>query len=109
MYLPSYVRDSASGLPCGAWLCRHCWNLKYLQNQVRDRYWVYQYRQAKIADHHLGEMTEGWIGKKKGQHWKTFHKWADRYDGAINEANAHAFGSIARTLKAFMPFMPASR
>jgi hypothetical protein len=61
-------------------LCRHCYGLSYgSQNEgALDRLVGQKHKLgARIFEHY--EYGEGW-GKRKGMHWKTFHRLNARYE-----------------------------
>ncbi len=73
--------------------CRFCYDLTYLQRQDRDKYWTFKHRAERIEERWLGEISEDWISKRKGQHRRTFNKWFEKREALI-EKSEQAF--IAR-------------
>ncbi len=79
--------------------CRHCYRLTYLQRQDhRDLYWTYLHRADRVAERWLGEISSDWIGRKKGQHWRTFERHADQYEQVIAKADRVGYNRIAKLL-----------
>lgn len=111
IFLPGNIyRD---GRLCEEWRCRGCWGLSYEQRRARCLSWCYEWRLERLAARWLGKVTEwgegaggreventmsretGWIEKKKGQHWRTFHKRADEYDRLTDLTNMHDMRKMA--------------
>lgn len=97
LFLPA--RLTINGASVILWLCRHCWNITYEQRSAHDLYNCYQWRTERIADRWLGEIERGWIGRKKGQHWRTFEQRADQYEELVARGDSFAFNAIERLLK----------
>jgi len=85
VYLPCSMYISGGRV---AWFrCRFCYGLTYEQRRDRDMYWTFQHRAERIEARWLGEISDDWISKRKGQHWGTFNKWCDQRDALIRKAN----------------------
>lgn len=100
VYLPAIV--FSNGRRARYFLCRHCYSLTYLQNQRHNQTDPLRYRAERIAERWLGELEEDRIGKKKRQHWKTFHKRADQYEQLVKQSNAE---TNARFFAAYLSIM----
>jgi len=83
-------------LPCSMYIsgrrvvwfrCRFCYGLTYEQRQDRDMYWTFRHRAERIEERWLGEISDDWISKRKGQHWRTFNKWCDKRDALVEKSN----------------------
>ena len=85
VYLPCEMYYG--GRRVARFLCRSCYGLTYEQRRDRDMYWAYQHRIERIEARWLGEISDDWISKRKGQHWRTFNKWCDQRDALIRKAN----------------------
>lgn len=96
VYLPctAYVLVEY-GLRVEWFLCRHCYDLTYLQRRERSKFLTMECRADRIAARWLGEITEDFIYKRKGQHWRTFNKRFEQYERAIAAHNAAGWTKIA--------------
>ena len=87
VYLPTtYWRET--GERVNVFLCRHCFDLTYEQRRSRDLYWTFLHRARRIAQRWFAGVTDGWISKPKGMHWRTFNRRADQYDALVGASNA---------------------
>lgn len=67
--------------------CRFCYGLTYAQRQDRDHGWTFDKRIERIEARWLGEISEDWISKRKGQHWRTFNKWCNKRAILVEKSN----------------------
>jgi len=97
VYLPCTIY--INGERVKKFACRNCYRLTYLQRQERGKYLSYSYRADRISERWLGEITDDFIYKRKWQHWHTFNKRCDQYDGLLEQSNEEGLIKMAGILK----------
>jgi len=91
VYLPCEMYNGP-GRRVAKFLCRFCYGLTYEQRQERDGYWAYQHRIERIEARWLGEISDDWISKRKGQHWRTFNRWCEKREALIEKSDQAFLG-----------------
>ena len=66
--------------------------MTYEQRRDRDRYWAFQHRIERIEARWLGEISDDWISKRKGQHWRTFNRWCEKHEALVEKSNQAILG-----------------
>lgn len=95
VYLPEGLYSG--GRAVWQFLCRHCYDLTYMQRQRHDQYWTLHHRAARIAERWL-ELSGDWIGRPRGQHQRTFQHRANQYENTRASADDYAVKTFARLL-----------
>lgn len=78
--------------------CRFCYGLTYEQRRERDGYWTALHRIERIEARWLGEISDDWISKRKGQHWRTFNRWCEKREAHIEKADSAFLNGILRLI-----------
>jgi hypothetical protein len=90
VYLPCEMYDGHERV--AKFRCRFCYGLTYEQRRDRNRYWTFQHRVERIEARWLGEISDDWISKRKGQHWRTFNRWLEKREAVIEKLNQADLG-----------------
>ncbi len=100
VYLPCSMY--ISGRRVARFLCRLCYGLTYEQRRERDGYWAYQHRIDRIEARWLGEISDDWISKRKGQHWRTFNRWCEKREALIEKSDQADLGWWSKALRRYI-------
>jgi len=97
VYLPCTMCNGR-GQRVASFLCRFCYGLTYEQRRERDGYWSSLHRVDRIEARWMGEISDDWISKRKGQHWSTFNRWLEKREALIEKSNQAFLTGIRRFL-----------
>lgn len=100
VYLPCTMY--IAGQRVTRFLCRFCYGLTYEQRRERNKYWTFQHRVDRIEAQWLGEISDDWISKRKGQHWRTFNRWCEKREAVIEKVNQADWGWWSKALRRYI-------
>lgn len=95
VYLPCSMYNGR-GQRVARFRCRFCYGLTYEQRRERDGYWTFQHRADRIEARWFGEISDDWISKRKGQHWRTFNRWFEKREALIEKSDQAFVGALLR-------------